>query len=221
MPPIGMTFVTSAGKVSELPPTGREVAIVGRSNVGKSSLINAIANQRQLARVSGTPGVTQRLNLFKVGHDRTIMDLPGYGFAKVPGRIKDTWDTMIEGYLLEREGLQMVIVLVDGEIGPTKLDIQMLDWLRHHEVPHHIVATKHDKVKPSHDRRPQARSGRWVRAAAGGRHLGQRREGHRPGRAARPGPPLAVVLAALRLAAHRRPGPASASASARRRSTPR
>lgn len=149
MPPIQMTFVTSAGKVTELPPTGREVAIVGRSNVGKSSLINALANQRQLARVSGTPGVTQRLNLFRVSGDRTVMDLPGYGYAKVPGRIKDTWDKMIEGYLLEREGLQMVIVLVDGEIGPTKLDIQMLDWLRHHEVPHHIVATKHDKVKPS------------------------------------------------------------------------
>ena len=177
MPPIQMTFVTSAGKVSELPPTGREVAIVGRSNVGKSSLINAIANHRQLARVSGTPGVTQRLNLFKVAHDQTIMDLPGYGFAKVPGRIKSTWDAMIEAYLLEREGLQMVVVLVDGEIGPTKLDIQMLDWLRHHEVPHHVVATKHDKVKPSTigERRKAVAAGcsllpediTWVSAAKG------------------------------------------------------
>jgi GTP-binding protein len=149
MPPIHMTFVTSAGAVGELPDTEREVAIVGRSNVGKSSLINAIANQKGLARVSSTPGLTQRLNLFQVSHGRTIMDLPGYGFAKVPGRIKSTWSAMIEAYLLRRDGLAMVVVLVDGEVGPTKLDLQMLDWLRHHEVPHHVVATKHDKVKPS------------------------------------------------------------------------
>ena len=149
MPPIPMTFVTSAGHVKELPPSDREVAIVGRSNVGKSSLINALANQRPLARVSGTPGLTQRLNLFRVDAHRTFMDLPGYGYAKVPGRLKSTWDKMIEGYLLGRESLRMVVVLVDGEIGPTKLDAQMLDWLRHHEVPHHVVATKHDKVKPS------------------------------------------------------------------------
>ncbi|MFN8619761.1 MAG: ribosome biogenesis GTP-binding protein YihA/YsxC [Chloroflexota bacterium] len=149
MPPIPMTFVTSAGAVGELPESAAEVAIVGRSNVGKSSVINAIANQRGLARVSSTPGLTQRLNLFRVDAHRTIMDLPGYGFAKVPGRVKSTWDKMIEGYLLGRPGLRMVVVLVDGEVGPTKLDAQMLDWLRHHEVPHHVVATKQDKVKPS------------------------------------------------------------------------
>lgn len=177
MPPIPMRFVTSAGKVDELPPTEREVAIVGRSNVGKSSLINALANQRNLARVSQTPGQTQRLNLFQVRHGRTIMDLPGYGFAKVPTRIKSTWDAMIEGYLLEREGLQMVVVLVDGEVGPTKLDLQMLTWVRHHEVPHHVVATKHDKVKPSTlgHRRKEVAAGcdllpedvTWVSAAKG------------------------------------------------------
>jgi GTP-binding protein len=149
MPPIPMRFVTSAGRVAELPPTEHEVAIVGRSNVGKSSLINALANRQGLARVSQTPGQTQRLNLFRVGPSATIMDLPGYGFAKVPGRVKATWDAMISGYLLEREGLEMVVVLVDGEVGPTKLDLQMLDWLRATEVPHHVVATKQDKVKPS------------------------------------------------------------------------
>lgn len=149
MAPISMKFVVSATAVADLPETQREVAIVGRSNVGKSSLINAIANIKGLARVSQTPGQTQLLNLFTVGKGATVMDLPGYGFAKVPGRIKNTWSAMIEAYLLERDALQMIIVLVDGEVGPTKLDIQMLDWLRAHELPHHVVATKHDKVKPS------------------------------------------------------------------------
>ena len=149
MAPIAMKFVVSATAVEDLPETDREVAIVGRSNVCKSSLINAIANTKGLARVSQTPGQTQLLNLFSVGKGATVMDLPGYGFAKVPGRIKNTWSAMIEAYLLERDALRMIIVLVDGEVGPTKLDLQMLDWLRTHELPHHIVATKHDKVKPS------------------------------------------------------------------------
>lgn len=149
MPPIQMTFVKSAPKAADLPPTEREVAIVGRSNVGKSSLINAVANTKGLARVSQTPGQTQLLNLFQVSPGVTIMDLPGYGFAKVPGRIKNTWSAMIETYLLGRDGLQMIIVLVDGEIGPTRLDLDMLGWLRANELPHHVVATKHDKVKPS------------------------------------------------------------------------
>jgi GTP-binding protein len=149
MAPIAMKFVVSATSVADLPETQREVAIVGRSNVGKSSLINAVANIKGLARVSQTPGQTQLLNLFSVGKGSTVMDLPGYGFAKVPGRIKNTWSAMIEAYLLERAELRMIIVLVDGEVGPTKLDLQMLDWLRTHELPHHIVATKHDKVKPS------------------------------------------------------------------------
>ena len=149
MAPIAMKFVVSATNVADLPETQREVAIVGRSNVGKSSLINAVANTKGLARVSQTPGQTQLLNLFSVGKGSTVMDLPGYCFAKVPWRIKNTWSAMIEAYLLEREELRMIIVLVDGEIGPTKLDQEMLDWLRAHELPHHIVATKHDKVKPS------------------------------------------------------------------------
>jgi GTP-binding protein len=155
--PLRLTFVQSGTKVSDLPDSPVEVAFVGRSNVGKSSLINALANQKQLARVSNTPGRTQLLNLFSVdgaggstGEGRpngTVRGLPGYGYAKASKSIRKDWPAMIEGYLLERQNLAMVFVLVDGEIGPTKLDIQMLDWLRYHTIPHTVVATKMDKVK--------------------------------------------------------------------------
>ncbi|MCU1401002.1 MAG: engB [Acidimicrobiales bacterium] len=147
MPPIPLQFLQSAQRAVDLPESGREVAVVGRSNVGKSSLINAFANRNGLARVSKTPGRTQLINIFEVSPGVTVVDLPGYGYAKVPSRIKQDWGPMIEGYLLERECLQMVMVLVDGEIGPTKLDQTMLEWLREPEVPHQVIATKSDKVK--------------------------------------------------------------------------
>ena len=125
------------------------MAFVGRSNVGKSSLINALARQRQLARVSNTPGRTQLINVFSHADGGTVVDLPGYGYAKVPQRVRRDWPEMIEGYLLDRETLVMVFVLVDGAIGPTPMDAQMLDWLRENEIPHTVVATKSDKVKSS------------------------------------------------------------------------
>lgn len=157
-PPIQLEFVLSGDHVDRLPPSAAEVAIVGRSNVGKSSLVNALSNRKKLAHVSNTPGRTRLLNLFSVvtGKDRSdgaipaaIMDLPGYGYAAASKELRAGWQTMIEGYLLERESLNMIIVLVDGAIGPTKLDVQMLDWLREVGIPHTVVATKHDKVKSS------------------------------------------------------------------------
>ncbi len=147
MAPVPLRFVKSAPRVADLPTSDREIAVVGRSNVGKSSLINAFANRTRLAHVSKTPGRTQLINLFEVSPGVTVVDLPGYGYAKVPGRVRADWGQMIEGYLLGRDCLQMVMVLVDGEIGPTKLDVQMLEWLRSNEVPHQVVATKSDKVK--------------------------------------------------------------------------
>jgi len=145
--PLQLRFVSSASRTHQLPESDREVAFVGRSNVGKSSLINALANQKQLARVSNTPGRTQLINLFDHLGGGTIVDLPGYGYAKVPEHVRKDWGAMIEGYLLGRQELEMVFVLVDGPIGPTPLDTQMLDWLRDNEVPHTLVATKMDKVK--------------------------------------------------------------------------
>jgi GTP-binding protein len=150
--PLPLEFKVSATSLGQLPDSPAEVAFVGRSNVGKSSLINALANRRQLARVSNTPGRTQLINVFAHPGGGTMVDLPGYGYAKVPGAIRAGWQEMIEGYLLGREALAMVFVLVDGEIGPTPLDVQMLDWLRAEDIPHTVVATKWDKVKSS--RRP-------------------------------------------------------------------
>jgi GTP-binding protein len=147
--PLQLEFATSAQRVEDLPDSPAEIAMVGRSNVGKSSIINALANRKQLARVSNTPGRTQLINLFTLPTGATVVDLPGYGYAAVPTREKAKWQAMIERYLLERQPLQALVLLVDGEIGPTKLDLQMIDWVVDNQIPTVIVATKSDKVRPS------------------------------------------------------------------------
>jgi GTP-binding protein len=148
-PPLQLTFVLSADSVDRLPDSGAEVAFVGRSNVGKSSLINALANRTSLAKTSKTPGRTRLLNCFALEDNRTVVDCPGYGYASAPKTMRESWQKMIDQYLLTREQLTMILVLVDGEIGPTKLDLQLLDWLRANTLPHSVIATKHDKVKSS------------------------------------------------------------------------
>jgi GTP-binding protein len=149
-PALPLEFVLSVDDLDDLPDSRSEVAVVGRSNVGKSSLINAISGRQGIARVSKTPGRTRLLNLFTVDGVGTVVDCPGYGYAEASKAMRRSWQAMIERYLLEREQLTMVVVLIDGEIGPTKLDLQLLDWLRANELPHAVVATKHDKVKSSH-----------------------------------------------------------------------
>ncbi|MBA3654332.1 MAG: ribosome biogenesis GTP-binding protein YsxC [Actinobacteria bacterium] len=141
--------MTSADRVDTLPPTRAEVAFIGRSNVGKSTLLNGLANRKSLAHVSKTPGRTRLLNLFAVEDRATVMDCPGYGYASASKALRASWQKMMDDYLRQRENLAMVAVLVDGEIGPTKLDGQMLDWLRAEALPHTVVASKHDKVKAS------------------------------------------------------------------------
>jgi GTP-binding protein len=144
---VRLQFLTSAAAHGQLPDSEAEVAVVGRSNVGKSSLVNALGNNAKLAKTSKTPGRTRLLNAFDVDGLGTLVDCPGYGYAQASKTERGSWQQMAERYLLEREPLRMVLVLVDGEIGPTKLDVQMLDWLRAHEIPHTVIATKHDKVK--------------------------------------------------------------------------
>ena len=144
-----LTFVTSADTVDRLPASRAEVAVAGRSNVGKSSLLNALANRQGLAKTSSTPGRTRLLNQFALEGGGTVVDLPGYGYAKASKVERADWRRRMQQYLLEREPLRMVLLLVDGEVGPTSLDTDMLAWLRRHDVPHTVVATKHDKVKSS------------------------------------------------------------------------
>lgn len=148
-PPLPLRFVLSADDLRRLPDSRAEVAVVGRSNVGKSSLINAIAKRNSLAMVSKTPGRTRLLNCFAVDDGTTLVDCPGYGYASASKAMRASWQRMIERYLLEREPLTMILALVDGEIGPTKLDVQLLEWLRASTLPHTVIATKQDKVKSS------------------------------------------------------------------------
>lgn len=154
--PLPLRFLLSATKASGLPVGVAEVAVIGRSNVGKSSLVNALANRKALANVSKTPGRTQTINCYEIEPGRLLVDLPGYGYAAVSKQTRATWPAMIEGYLLERSSLTMVMALVDGEIGPTKLDVQTLAWLRANGLPHTVVATKHDKVRSAQRGRRKA-----------------------------------------------------------------
>jgi GTP-binding protein len=127
-----------------------EVAFVGRSNVGKSSAINAIlGRKKKVARVSGRPGRTQAVNLFHIDKRVCFADLPGYGFAKVPEAVRRAWRSLVEGYLFEREGLDLVVVLVDARHDAQKMDIQMLNVLREANRPFLVLATKVDRMKRS------------------------------------------------------------------------
>jgi GTP-binding protein len=140
-------FVTSATQTSGFPHDGRpEVAFCGRSNVGKSSLLNALTNVHGLARTSSSPGRTQTINFFLIDDRLYFVDLPGYGYAKVPKAVKESFGGMIESYLHDREQLRLALMLVDSRMPPTDSDVMMKRWLDHHEIPNAVVLTKSDKI---------------------------------------------------------------------------
>ena len=144
------TFVTSAVKPDQYPDSSLpEIAMVGRSNVGKSSLINMLLNRKNLARTSSTPGKTQLINFFDIDGKFTLVDLPGYGYAKVSKAQKQTWGTIIETYLKGRKNLLEVIQLVDLRHKPTQEDIEMYQWIKSFGFNGIVVATKLDKIKKS------------------------------------------------------------------------
>jgi GTP-binding protein len=140
-------FIISAVKREQYPVDNRvEIAFVGRSNVGKSSIINALTNRRHLAKTSQTPGKTRLINFFLINNDFYLVDLPGYGYAKVSKKEQESWGKTIERYLIDREPLKRVVLLVDSRHKPTGDDKLMLQWIKHYGYDVVIVATKSDKL---------------------------------------------------------------------------
>jgi GTP-binding protein len=141
-------FLLSVPEPHQAPPdVGYEVAFAGRSNAGKSSALNALTQRKSLARTSKTPGRTQHLVFFELDGERRLVDLPGYGFAKVPEKIRRQWGLAMENYFSERKSLQGLILLMDVRHPLTDFDKQMLQWCQHVTMPVHILLTKADKLK--------------------------------------------------------------------------
>lgn len=140
-------FLTSAAETSQLAPDlGREVAFAGRSNAGKSTAINAITARSGLARVSRTPGRTQLINFFEVSAERRLVDLPGYGYAKVPEKVKERWLELMQRYFDERDSLVGLVLIVDSRRGLGEQDAAMLEWALAHGRRAHVLLTKADKL---------------------------------------------------------------------------
>ena len=159
-------FIKSATRPAHYPPPELpEIAFAGRSNVGKSSLINVLVNRKNLVRTSSTPGRTQLINFFNVNGTFTLVDLPGYGFAKVPLAVKKEWGPMMETYLSRRENLRGVVLILDIRRTPTAEDRQMLNWLRTYSVAPILVVTKCDKVSKNERARQAALIARTLEVA--------------------------------------------------------
>jgi GTP-binding protein len=140
-------FLKSATEPSQYPEESiPEIAFAGRSNVGKSSLINSLLNRKRLARTSTVPGKTRLINFFKINDRLCFVDLPGYGYAKVPLSVKKTWGPMVERYLKERKNLRLVILILDIRREPSADDLALVDWLQHYNVNFLYVLTKVDKL---------------------------------------------------------------------------
>lgn len=145
-----VTLETVCGITSKLPVNSKpEIAFAGKSNVGKSSLINALMNRKSLARISATPGKTQTINFYNINQEMYLVDLPGYGYAKVSEKEKEAWGRMIERYLHQSDMLKAVFLLIDIRHAPSKNDKMMYDWILHQGYEPVIIATKLDKIKKS------------------------------------------------------------------------
>jgi GTP-binding protein len=160
------SFVTSASSPSGFPaPTLAEVAFAGRSNVGKSSLINVLTGKKGLARTSATPGRTRLLNWFRItppsGKDVAFVDLPGYGYAKVPREMRESWRPLVEAALAGRDTMKLVVVIIDLRRGPEDEEIELLDWLREIDRRTLVVLTKADKV-PKNKRFPSVAAAKKI-----------------------------------------------------------
>lgn len=142
-----LEFRYAVHQLGDMPPdTGAEVAFAGRSNAGKSTAINALANRKKLAFVSKTPGRTQAINFFGMGNHCALVDLPGYGYAKVPRPEQERWDELIGTYISNRNSLILLVIIVDIRRGLTELDRQLLAWLAPSNKPVHVLLTKSDKL---------------------------------------------------------------------------
>ena len=139
-------FLVCVDSARKLDDALAEVAFAGRSNVGKSSLINALCRRHLLAKTSKTPGKTRTINVFSLREGKWIVDLPGYGYAAVPIKEKNSWKYMIEYYLSSRFSLKAIFVLVDAHVGATALDRQMLDWLKNAAIPYRVIVNKIDRI---------------------------------------------------------------------------
>jgi GTP-binding protein len=140
-------FITSAFELSQLvPDEGYEIAFAGRSNAGKSTAINRLTEQKNLCKTSKTPGRTQLINFFQLDEERRLVDLPGYGFAKVPKKMRQHWDQVLSSYLLERKSLSGLVVVVDIRRGLNEMDFGLIDMIDS-AIPIHILLTKADKLK--------------------------------------------------------------------------
>ena len=162
----------SAAKPEQFPPEGRashrqaEIAFLGRSNVGKSSLINALAGAEGLAYTSSRPGCTQAVNFFELDEGYRFVDLPGYGFAKVPLPVARAWKELIQSYLLGRGSLKLAVLVLDARRGWMEKDLELRRWLEVHGRPYLVVATKFDKLKTQRERHESRESLRAGLAAA-------------------------------------------------------
>jgi GTP-binding protein len=165
---ISAEFVKSAVWPPQYPlATLPEIAFVGRSNVGKSSLINTLVGRKNLAKTSNTPGRTQLINFFTVNEKISFVDLPGYGFAKVSQSVKKNWGEMVEAYLKERQSLALVIFILDIRRDPSEDDLSLRDWLEHYRIPYLYVLTKTDKLSNNQSVSQRSKIERDLHAEAG------------------------------------------------------